>query len=693
MSRFSLVILVVSALGSAAPAAAAEWSFPTRVLPILTKAGCNAGACHGAATGQGGFALSLLGYHPEGDHAAITRELGGRRIDLGEPEESLILRKASRDMKHKGGLRIAADSEDYEALAAWIRDGAPYGSRELRVTGLAVGPAEVWAKGPGESAALKVTATFSDGRTQDVTAHAVYNSNDDAVAEVDERGRVTLRRRGLTAVMVRYGGQVAAVSVAAPMSDDDVVVEGFEPRNFVDRHVLDQLKRMRVRPSGLAGDAEFFRRVHLDVVGSLPTADEVRGFLREPSTVAGREAVVDRLLADERFVDLWAMRLADVLLIDLKRLGVVQGMEYHAWLRRQLSERAPLDRVARDLLTSRDEGPANFLRIAQDPRDVGEHVSSMLLGVRIACARCHAHPFAAWTQADYHEFAAFFAPGRVAHPLGGRVVSPRPLGAEKAAAGGGDPREELAAWVTSAGNPYFARAFVNRVWKHMMGRGLVEPVDDFRVSNPPTNPALLDALAADFVQGGYDLRRLVRAIASSRTYQATSKAEDGHADGGRLFGRAHVRPIGAKVLLDAIAQATDFQLTFKGHPRVTRAVQLMDGLVEFEELDVLGRCRRDVRCDDRPGGAGAGLAAALHLMNGSTVNDRVPGPVTANLLLKRRTNAEAVEELFLRTLSRPPTERERGHFLRLLFDADDRETAAEDLLWALLNSREFVFNH
>jgi hypothetical protein len=724
MTRVRLILTLVSGLlipaaGRAAPAPGApthpRLDFPTRILPVLTKAGCNAGACHGAATGQGGFRLSLLGYDPEADHQTITREFSGRRIDLASPRDSLLLRKATRDVRHKGGMRIEDDSDDHRTLIAWIAGGAPYlpagVARDLRVAAVEVHPADALLAGPGESARLKVTATLSDGTREDVTAHALYSSNDDATAEVTPGGLVTVRRRGLTSVMVRYGGQVAAVRVASPLRDRELDPAAFSgalsPRNFIDEKVWSELRRLRVPPSPPCDDAEFLRRASLDLTGRLPTPERVRQFLKESPTREKRDRVIGELLATEEFVDLWTLRLADLLLIDSKRLGGAPTRVYHAWLREQVARNTPFDKLARDLLTAEGDGssvgPANFHRLAEDPRDTGEFVSGALLGVQIACARCHAHPFAAWTQDDYYGFAAFFArtrregvrvlnadSGEVQNPKTGKDVMPKLL-AGAPDASGGDRSEVLAAWVTDPQNPHFAKAIVNRVWKHLLGRGLVEPVDDLRVTNPPSNPALLDALAADFVSGGYDLRRLIRTIVESRTYQLSSRSTPDNRLDDRMFSRAYPKPLPAQVLADAVAQATGVPDDYPGHPPGTRAVQLPDARTPSYSLDVLGRCLRDGPCEARP--RGGGLSQALHLINGPAINAKLRGGAIDSLLAANRTDAEIVEELYLRTLSRFPDDRERAYCVKAFAPANDRRAAAEDLLWALLNSREFNYNH
>ena len=686
--------------------------FPTRVLPVLTKAGCNGGACHGAATGQGGFKLSLLGYDPEEDYLRITREHRGRRIDLEAPEDSLLLRKPLRLLPHRGGRRFPAGSPAHQTIRAWIAAGAPYGPHDLRVARVEVVPPEVLLAAPGATASLRVTATLSDGTREEVTPLALHTSNDDGIAEVDADGKVTARAPGLTSIMVRYGGEVAAARIAVPFAAaGSIDWTAFAPRCFIDQAVLDELRRLRLPPSPLADDAEFLRRVSLDLAGRLPAADEARAFVAEPPSSEKRERAIDRLLESEAFTDLWTLRLAEVLLVGGRRASGPAAGAYHRWLRDQVAHRAPLDRMAREILTAtgdaREVGPAGFYLLASDPRDLAEHASRMFLGTQIACARCHSHPAARWTRDDYHAFAAYFArverdgdlvragsQGEVEDPRTGLPVAPRPLGppAVGAPEPGADRRVALAAWVTSPANPLFARALVNRVWKLLLGHGLVEPADDLRETNPPSIPALLDALARDFTASGHDLRRLVRTIALSRTYQLTCRATEQNRLDERLFSHASAKPLAGEVLLDALSQASGVAEPFPGFPAGTRAVELPGAGVPSRALDILGRCSRERSCESAARAAG-GIAQALDLINGSTINAKLGGGVVAAIAEKKLTDREAVAELYLRCLGRFPDDEERAQWEPLLARATDRGEALEDLLWAILNSREFAFNH
>jgi hypothetical protein len=704
-----LVWLLAASCAAGTVAAEERLDFPTRILPILTKAGCNAGSCHGAAVGQGGFKLSLLGYDPAQDHANLTREFGGRRLDVETPANSLFVRKGTDQLDHEGGRKIKRGSDAERTLLAWVAAGAPFGPADLRVTKIEVEPADSLLRASDQSVQLRVRATMSDGRSEDVTALALYSSNDDAVADVDKAGVVTTRDRGLTSIMVRYSGQAVAARIAVPFGDAEIATADFKPRNFIDERVLAELRRLRLPPSPLSDDAEFFRRVHLDLIGRLPEPDAVRAFLQEPPSEEKRRRVIASLLEREEFVDFWTLKFGDWLLISGKRGSEAATRAYHDWVRGQLARNRPLDQFVRELLLAQGEvtrvGPANFFSLATDPRDLGEHVAGMFLGAQIACARCHAHPADRWTQDDYHAFAACFARlsrqgetisvstrGEVEHPKTQKPVAPRPLGAVALPGHDDDRRVELAAWLTAPDNPFFARNLVNRVWKHLLGRGLVEPVDDLRPTNPPTNPALHDALAKEFAQHGFDLRWLVGAIANSRTYQLAAHTNEGNRRDDRLFSHAYLKPLPAQVFADAVAQVTGVPDKFEGQADATRAVQLVGAHTPSYALDVLGRCSRERSCEtaDRAGG---GLAQALHLINGPTINDKLRGGTLGRLLAANTPNRELVDELYLRALGRPASAAEQTEWTARLSRAADRSIVAEDLLWALLNSREFAFNH
>jgi hypothetical protein len=687
---------------SSAATFASDFSFRTDILPILSKAGCNSGACHGAATGQGGFHLSLLGYDPEEDYWSITREFSGRRVSLDAPRESLFLRKPAQQIEHEGGRRIPRDSASYSQLVEWINAGAPYGSRALKVARIEAEPPERFFAETNEPFQLKVVAVLNDGTRRDVTDLALYSSNDEGIAEVDKNGLGRTRHRGVTSIMIRYSGQVAAVRVAIPFSTP-ILSAPLAADNFIDQEIVAELNRLGLPPSELSEDAEFFRRVHLDLIGQMPDSGKVRKFLREAEKDRGK--IIDQLLESEEFADFWTLKFADLLLISGKRGSEKAAAVYHDWLREQISQNTAWDAVAAKLLTARGdstrEGPPNFYLHASDPRDIAEYAGSIFLGTQIGCARCHAHPTDRWTQDDYYEFSACFAgvsrdgsvvrttAGRaLEYPKSKRAAAPKALGGSGPLPAQADPRAAMAKVLTA--DPLFARALVNRVWKHLLGRGLVEPADDLRPTNPATHPALLDKLAGEFRTHHFDLRWLIRSIASSRTYQLSSLAQAANRHDDRFYSRAYLKPLSAQVLVDAIAQVTGRPERFDGQPEGTRAVQLIGAQTESYALDVLGRCPREKTCETGAG-VGGGLAQALHLINGSTINQKLAGGVTAEL--NSKSDSEVVEELYLRALSRGPADEELEFWKAILDRAPNRTEAIEDFLWTLLNSREFAFNH
>ena len=585
-ARSGLALLVVAFVcANSAIGADKVRPFRTGILPLLTKAGCNSGACHGAATGQGGFKLSLLAYDPEEDYERMTRERGGRRIDRSAPLESLLLRKSSGQIEHEGGRRLLRHSEGFEAVRQWIEAGAPFGPRDLRVVGITVSPDNSFLPTTNGTLNLHVVAELSDGSREDVTSLALYSSNDDAIAEVGKEGEVRAVGRGLTSIMVRYSGQVAAARVAVPFGDAEVADDESPNTHWIDRQISAELKRLRLPRSGLSSDGEFLRRVYLDLIGRLPTPEPARDFLREPASPEKRQRLIEELLRREEFVDLWTMRLADLLLIGGKpanagATGTTGG--YHNWLRSQVARNTPFNEITYALLTASGtpSGPAGFFTLASDPRDLAEHVGRIFLGTQIACARCHAHPADRWTREDYHRFAACFARvsrehegrliqvaarGEVDDPRTGEPLAPRPLGARVSiASDAADRRIELARWMTNRDTPQFARTIVNRIWKHLLGRGLVEPVDDLRPTNPATHPALLEALAKEFVEHGYDLRWLIRTITSTRTYQLTSRTRGLNRLDDRFYSHACVKELPAQVFVDVVSQVTGVSHAFHG---------------------------------------------------------------------------------------------------------------------------------
>lgn len=646
-----------------APPHATAPDFSSQVLPHLTKAGCNQGMCHGAAIGRGGLKLSLLGDDPTRDYDVLVREFGGRRVRLDSPRESLLLQKAVGGLSHGGGVRLEPRSVGYRAMESWLAVGAPQGKPAGRtVTQLVVTPRET-ILGVGTKVPLTVKALYADGMSEDVTALALYDTLDDAVVQVDKTGVASLRASGIAAVMVRYRGQVAAARLGAPFPGR--VAPSKTSVHPIDAALFSELARLNLGPAPHCDDTTFLRRAHLDLIGTLPTSDEVRAFLARPD----RAKLIDSLLARPEFTDLWTLKLADLLRISGKRFGAEGAAGYHAWLRASVATNKPLNTLLAELLTQQE----SFWRTTSDPRDLSEFFAQTWLGTRVACARCHNHPYDRWTRTDYHAFAAAFGrPGQVPHPKTGKPIAPLALGTNQALVS----RTELASWATSS--PRFAELLANRLWRELFGRGLVEPVDDLRPSNPAIHPRVLAVLAQQLAQNSFDLRATLRQLTLSEAYQQSSRGSDE-----KLFSRALLKPLRAQVLADALASATGGSLGLPG-----RAIALAEPAVASTTLDILGRCRREDDCT--PTTEAGGLAVALHLLAGAPL-EKLVTEGAQKLRIAHPTDDALTEELFLRTLSRFPTAEERRFAEALL--KRDRVKAAEDLLWALVNTREFSYVH
>ncbi len=725
--------------------------FASDVVPVLTRLGCNQGACHGAAQGKGGFRLSLLGYDPDLDYDSIVHAAAGRRVCPSRPEMSLLLRKPTLAVQHRGGLRLRVGSLEYRLLGDWIASGMPAPSpMEPRVDGLEVTP-QTRTLGPGQSQRFRVVARLSDGSRRDVTDQALFSAGDEAVATVTPEGIATGRGPGEGPVIVRYRGLVAVARVVSPfgvlshrtedgrrVTDPSVLrppssVVHLSP---VDRLIDAKLAALGLKASGPASDSDFLRRASLDAIGLLPTPDEVRAFLADQDPCK-REKLIDRLLDRPEYVEFWTLKWSDLLRANRQLLSDKGMAALSAWIRESVAANKPWDQLAREVLLARgspyEVGPANYYRAARTPQELAETTSQVFLGVRIECARCHNHPYERWTQNQYYQMAAFFArirevkgPGQnerevlvtnhgdVKHPKTQQVVAPCALDAAPLPAGyEGDRRSALAGWLTAPDNPFFARSIANRLWKHFMGRGLVEPVDDMRATNPPTNAPLLDWLAKDLVDHHFDLKHLMRTIMLSRAYQRTAIPTAANARDNRYCSHYPFKRLSAEQLLDAVTRATGVPEKFPGYPAGTRAAELQDATVPSYFLDLFGRPARTSPCEcertDDPN-----LGQVIHLMNSAGINGRLSDKNgrLAKLLDAHTSDTRLVEELFLATVSRYPTPaesrraiaalwgRERAtpgsglttHDLRLT-TPDRQRQAAEDLLWALLNSKEFLFNH
>jgi hypothetical protein len=688
--------------------------FDTEVVPVLTRHGCNAGACHGAAIGRGGFKLSLLGDDPARDYEAIVHDLEGRRINLTRPDDSLLLTKPTGRIDHEGGLRLAARGEAADRLRRWIGAGAPR-LNSRRLSRLDVTPTRRIVAKDETEVPLRVDARFDDGSVEDVTRLTVFTPSDPSAVAIRREGttaRALVSRGGQNILVARFLDRVVPIELIVPLGDRAIDLS-HEPRRdgLIDEAVLALLATMRLPVSPQADDAASLRRVRLDLTGRLPAPDEVRSFQsdRDPSRI---ERLVDRLLASEDFNEFWTFRLATMLRVRSPANDAEGTLAFHAWLREQVGRGTPFDVLSRTLLIATGDthhnGPANFSRVAADARAQAEHVAQVFLGVRLQCANCHNHPLDRWTQDDYHGLAAIFARldrGREVKVLAtGEVTNPRtgePALLRLPGARFLDPAEEgrtaLADWLTDPGNPGFARAIVNRLWQGMMGRGLVEPADDLRATNPATHPELLDALAADFVAHGHDLRHTLRRIATSATYARSPIATEENRGDDRFYSHAMARPLVAEVLADALADVTGVSERFGDQPEGARAIALADPRVRSEALEVLGRCPRQDACDPSTTSA-AGLAAKLHLLNGALVNRKLdaPGGRLQRLLAAGRSDDEIVDEFYLRALVRAPSDPERAFWRHRLGQAkipQERESILEDFVWSLLNSREFLTNH
>lgn len=703
------VIGLVEVHGGEAP------HFEHDVLPILSRFGCNSGGCHGKAEGQNGFKLSVFGFDPDADWSAIVQEGRGRRVFPPVPDRSLLLAKASGGVPHGGGVRIGRNTASYRVLRDWVAAGVPRGDPDAPgVVELEITPSARTLTPLGEQP-LRVHATYADGRRLDVTGLATFQTNDEGLATVDESGRVSVATRpGDVAIMAAFAGRVAVFRAVIPRTGPVAATTSPPAFNYIDTHVDAKLRELRIAPSGLCDDATFLRRASLDLTGTLPTADEARRFLADERPDK-RARLVDELLERPEYADRWSLVWSDLLRVDRLALGHEGAAELHGWIRSQFAANRPFDEFARELLTAegplRDVPAGYFFKTAKTPGDMANQVAQAFLGVRIECAQCHHHPYDRWSQTDYQGMAAHFgrvgykktdngevigpfANGRSKHPRTGEVVHAHPLDApnpkEEPA---NDGRAALADWMTAPENPWFARSFVNRVWAHMTGRGLVEPVDDFRMTNPPSNPALLNALAADFVAHDFDVKHLLRTIAASRTYQLSSEPNETNADDSRNHSRAPLKRVGAEVLYDAVCSATGVPEKFEGVPAGTRAIQLWDSQVKHDFLRLFGRPVRATTCTCERS-VEPSVGQVLHVLNSPAIQAKLShvGGRLARLEQRVEDDGALVEELYLTFLTRMPTDDERTALVAFLAEnSSRRRTAVEDIAWSLLNSVEFAF--
>ncbi|WP_240911270.1 DUF1549 domain-containing protein [Paludisphaera soli] len=691
-------------------------SFRRDVMPVLSQAGCNMGACHGTPTGKGGLKLSLRGYLPDEDFITLSRESGGRRINTFDADASVILRKPLGEAPHEGGIRLKRDSKSFEYLRDWIAEGAHDDPAAVEPVKLEIVPGARVLNAPAKNQQIAVLLTMADGSQRDVTSICYYDSSSPDVAEVDAEGYVTFKSRGEAAIIAHYLSLVAIVRLTHLVDVPDFQVADVPQDNVVDKAVYAKLNRMRIAPSEPCTDAEFIRRAYLDVIGALPRPEEVDAFLKD-SPADRRAKLIDALLERPEFYDFWALKFADVLRSNGRLIEPKGAYVFHRWIRSALEAGVPMDKFVHALIASDGStfaNPAtNYYRISRDPESSVETTAQLFLGVRIQCAKCHNHPFEKWTQDDYYGFAAFFSqvgrkpgalPGEeVVYPTGsgdvkqprtGKVMPPKALGGPVMDDAAVDRRERLASWLTSRENPFFGKSLVNRIWYHLMGRGIVEPVDDFRDSNPASNDELLEGLTQEFAAGGYNLKSLIRTVLQSRTYQLSAATTSLNADDSIYFSHATTKLLPAEVLLDAIAEVTGSPNAFPGLPAAARATQIPDGKMDDPFLKTFGRPARELACEcERE--SDSNLSQALQLIGGATVNNKLRndgGRIAA--LAKSGKPPEAVtEELYMVAFSRAPNPSEMEAAVKHLKDAKDLRASIEDLAWVLINSKEFLFRH
>jgi hypothetical protein len=691
-------------------------SFAADVMPLLTKLGCNGGSCHGALNGQNGFKLSLFGYEPGPDWEMIVNTHNGRRINRTDPERSLLLQKPAFEMTHGGGKLIRKGSAEYNALLEWIKAGTPRDpGRERRIVALRLWPESNLLFGKGAQRRLLVTARYSDGTEGDVTHLVKFSSNDDSIASISPAGLLQAGRGGETAIVVRGPGVVAAAKAGVVI--DKRAAPEMEVFNFIDHHIGAKLKSLRIPPSALASDEEFLRRVYLDVTGIIPSAAEARRFLSDSST-GKRARLVDELLQRPEYADYWAIYWGDHLSNTRQLLYNKGPYTFSRWLYNAFRANLPYDQFVRQLLTSSGnmyEAPAtSYYPLMRKELDLAAMTSQLFLGVSIECARCHNHPLERWSQDDFNGMAAAFAQIRYKgagprnnerilyldfsrefqHPDTKKVYLAKALGGPYLNAAGDliDRRELLADWMTSRDNPYFAKAIVNRMWRQFLGRGLVEPVDDFRITNPPTNAPLLDELASDFAAHNYNLHHLIRRITASRTYQTSSVPLPGNKDDTMAYSRYYPKRLGAEQLLDSIVLATGVPEKFRSLYPGTRAMQVPDPEVESHFLEVFDRPSRQLICERKNTPT---LNQALHLVSGESLQKKIGNPAgtLAEALGAGQQPQQIAENLYLGTLARFPVAGERRLVEEAIRRAGGAPKGLEDVFWALLSSKEFLYNH
>ncbi len=724
------------ALGLCLPATHAAVAFKTDVAAVISKAGCNLGTCHGNATGKGGFKTSLRSSDLDYDFAALVQDQFGRRVNLLAPDESLLLLKATQAVAHEGGKRFAKDSWEYRTLREWIAQGARREAAEApTLVKLEVTPREQFLVEPVSSIAVQATAKFSDGSTREVTKIACYEVVNVAVADVSATGRVTRKATGETTVLVRFLHLQEPVRLAFVPARPGFRWANPPADNFIDEQVFAKLQTLRMNPSERCGDEVFLRRASLDLTGLLPTAAAARKFVASPAPDK-RARLIDALLEREEFADFWALKWADLLRVEEKTLDAKGVQDFQHWIRASLARHQPMDQFVRELVAARGSTyanpEANFYRANRTPVSRAEAVAQVFLGTRLQCAQCHNHPFDRWTQDDYYDWAALFArvdykilenkrrdkndkhefigeqlvylarKGGVTNPRTERTAEPRFLGTPKTDFGKLDELEALAVWMTRPDNPLFARSQVNRIWYHLMGRGIVDPIDDFRATNPPSHPALLEALTAEFVRSGFDLRHVIRTIMNSRAYQTTSEPNDTNREDALNYSHTIVRRLTAEQLFDTLHQVAGVTPEFRNFPAGTRAAELPGARLEGRRgrrsqlspdlfMSVFGKPPRLTTCECERS-TETTMSQAFQMISGPSVNELLSqsGNRLDALLEGTSANVDLITQLYWIALTRPPAPTELAKAAEHITQAKDRRTGAEDVLWSLVNAKEFV---
>lgn len=687
------------------------------VEPFLSKTGCSQGTCHGGQQGKKGFKLSLRGYDPIYDYRALVDDVSGRRFNRANPADSLMLLKPTQGVPHEGGFLFDEESRPYKVIEQWIAEGCQW-SDTARPERLEIRPENPLLEKVGQTQQLQVVAYFADGTNRDVTREAIFETSNFEVNTVNGTGQVKAVRRGEAAVLVKYEGAFANTSVTVLGVRDGYAWKETPEFNYVDTHINNKLKRLKILPSGLCTDAEFLRRVSLDLTALPPSSAEARAFLADPrESSVKRQAKIEELLDSPGYVDHWTHKWSDLLLSNRKFIKEQGVWGFRNWIRQAVAENQPYDQFVYELMTasgsSLENPAANYYRIAREPREVMENMTQVFLGTRFVCAQCHDHPFERWTQTNYFQLSAYF--GGVGRKAGAtaeeevvydlRAVQPVihigtgqpapakfPFTVEGIDAANDLPRTQLAKWLTSKENPYFAKSLANRYWSYFFGRGIIDPVDDIRLSNPPTNADLLNALTADFIASKFDTKQLIRTIVSSHAYQRTFEPNNFNEDDDLHYSHAAPRRLSAEPLFDAIMIATGSPQNLPGAPAGFRASQLPDSSVQNPFLDMFGRAPRESPCECERSSE-VSLAQTLTLINGPTISDAIVHPqgLIARLVAEKADAKKTVEEIYLATVSRFPndTELNQGQKYLAEFGLSD---GAQDLLWALINSPAFLFN-